>query len=171
MNIFVTGVALAALCGLAGCTTTTAVSNAPAPGSLATARTAQDVTPQWCRQNDHLIAQAAMYGGLAGLNPIAITQSMEQQRSSYLQSHGLPGCTTTTAVSIGNGEYEMAGSSATAFATGSMQKMRILERASAFCKQRGEHLVVVSAQDKNGKYGSLYQNSHKASADVIFRCQ
>ena len=84
---------------------------------------------------------------------------------------GLAGCTTTKAISIGNGEYEMAGSSATVFATGSVQKMKIIQRAGEFCKQRGEHLLLVNAQDKSGKYGSLFESGHKASADVIFRCQ
>lgn len=90
---------------------------------------------------------------------------------ALLALSSLTGCTTTRAVSIGNGEYEMAGSSATAFATGSVQKMKIIERAGAFCKQRGEHLVLVNAQEKSGRLGSVFRGGHKASADVIFRCQ
>lgn len=74
--------------------------NAPASGSLATAGTPQSVTPEWFRQNDQLIAQAALHAGLAGLNPIAVTQGLQMQRTSYLQSHFLLGLQATNAALI-----------------------------------------------------------------------
>lgn len=49
--------------------------------------------------------------------------------------------------------------------------MKSIQRTREFCKQRGEHLEFVDAQDKTGTYGSLFESGHKASTDVIFRCQ
>ena len=69
--------------------------NAPAAGSLATAGGPKSVTPQWFKQSDQLIAQAAMHAGLAGLNPMAVTQGLQMQRTTYLQSHFLMGLQAT----------------------------------------------------------------------------
>jgi len=94
------------------------------------------------------------------------------------------GCATTTrVVSIGNGNYELAGSSATAFASGGTEKVRLIERANAFCSQEGKQALLENSQDTNGHVGgfaggswdggsfSAVKGGQRATADVVFRCQ
>jgi hypothetical protein len=94
------------------------------------------------------------------------------------------GCATTTnVVSIGNGNYELAGSSATAFASGGTEKVRLIQRANAFCGQQGKQALLENSEDTNGHVGgyaggswggggfSAVKGGQRATADVVFRCQ
>lgn len=90
---------------------------------------------------------------------------------------------TTQVVSIGNGAYELAGSSATAFASGGAEKVRLIQRANAYCERQGKQALLIDSRDTNGHVGA-YAGAHwgggnftavkggqRATADVIFRCQ
>lgn len=91
--------------------------------------------------------------------------------------------TTTQVVPIGNGTYELAGSSATAFASGGTEKVRLIQRANTFCEQQGKQALLVDSQDTNGHVGgyagaswgggsfSAVKGGQRATADVMFRCQ
>jgi hypothetical protein len=94
------------------------------------------------------------------------------------------GCATTTnVVPIGNGNYELAGSSATALASGGTEKVRLIERANAFCGQQGRQALLENSDDTNGHVGgfasgawggggfSAVKGGQRATADVVFRCQ
>jgi hypothetical protein len=103
----------------------------------------------------------------------------------------LSGCATTSGVvPIGNGAYEITGSSATALASGGGQKMKLLKSANEFCTNQGKQMNLVSAASNSGQVGSsasvsgsayapasaanyhaqAIQPGKAANADVIFRC-
>ena len=108
----------------------------------------------------------------------------------------LSGCATTSAVvPIGQGVYEIAGSSATAFSSGGAQRVRLIQAANKYCAKQGKSATVVDSEATNGQVGSYasvqgssYGNGHgynessslngmavragrKATADVRFRCE
>ncbi len=118
---------------------------------------------------------------LASLSIIALTVS---------------GCATTSAVvPIGQGVYEIAGSSATAFSSGGAQRVRLIQAANKYCAKQGKSATVVDSTATNGKVGSYaniqgssygyghgynkssslngmaVQAGRKATADVRFRCE
>ena len=80
------------------------------------------------------------------------------------------GCATTSpVVPIGNGNYEIAGSSATALASGASQKIRLLQVANRYCGAAGKQMVLVDADDTNGRVGSgafANANAHAAAANA-----
>ncbi len=82
------------------------------------------------------------------------------------------GCATTTpVVPIGNGNYEIAGSSATALASGASQKVRLLQVANQYCNAAGKQLVLVDANDTNGHVGSgawANANAHAAAGAASY---
>jgi hypothetical protein len=80
-------------------------------------------------------------------------------------------CATTSAVvPIGNGQYEIAGSSATAMASGGGQKIKLIKVANEYCANRGKSMSLVNADSTNGQVGTLFRAGSAANADVIFRC-
>lgn len=105
---------------------------------------------------------------------------------------GLAACATTSdVVSIGNGHYEVTGSSATAMASGASQKVKLIKVANQYCGKQGKSAELVSADSNNGQVGSgafvsgnaygprsgasyggsAIKPGSAANADVIFRCQ
>lgn len=80
------------------------------------------------------------------------------------------GCATTSpVVPIGNGNYEITGSSATAIASGASQKVRLLQVANRFCDASGKQMVLVNAEETNGRVGYdawADANGHAAAADA-----
>lgn len=105
----------------------------------------------------------------------------------------LAACASTPAdvVSIGHGNYEIAGSSATAFSSGGTEKVKLLRVANQYCAQQGKQATLVGATDTNGRLGSgsfaqgsafapqaganftvsSYRGGRRATADVVFQCQ
>lgn len=104
----------------------------------------------------------------------------------------IAGCATTSPiVPIGNGNYELAGSSATALASGASQKIRLLQLANQYCAGEGKQMQLVNADATNGRMGSAawangsvyapgagaaynaqyIHPGRRANADIIFRCQ
>lgn len=102
------------------------------------------------------------------------------------------GCATTSdIVPVGQGVYEVAGSSATGMSSGGAQKIRLIKVANEFCAKQGKSATLVYANDTNGHVGgfasvngSSYGNGSsgyvsgfasgpikRATADVTFRCQ
>jgi hypothetical protein len=102
------------------------------------------------------------------------------------------GCATNSGVvPIGNGNYEITGSSATALASGGGQKMKLLKTANQYCANQGKQANLVSADSSNGRVGSAawangsayapgagatynaqaVHPGQAATADVIFRCE
>lgn len=102
------------------------------------------------------------------------------------------GCATTSdVVPIGNGNYEIAGSSATALSSGGSEKVKLLKIANQYCGAEGKQATLVSADATNGRVGSgAFANGNaygpasgasfnatavhpgqRATADVIFRCE
>src|ERR1039457_6745397 len=103
----------------------------------------------------------------------------------------LAGCATNSGVvPIGNGAYEITGSSATALASGGSQKMKLLKTANQYCAQQGKQATLVSADSNDGRVGSAASANGSAyppgaaatyhaqavhpgtaaNADVIFSC-
>lgn len=104
----------------------------------------------------------------------------------------LAACATTSpVVGLGNGTYEITGSSATAISSGGAQKVRLIQAANAYCqKLDGKGAMIVGANDTNGRmgsfasisgnaygpnsggslYGSAATPGQRATADVVFRC-
>lgn len=84
----------------------------------------------------------------------------------------IAGCATTSpVVPIGNGNYEIAGSSATALASGASQKVRLLQVANQYCNGAGKQMVLVDADDTNGHVGSgawANGNAHAAAANASY---
>lgn len=82
------------------------------------------------------------------------------------------GCATTSPiVPIGNGNYEITGSSATALASGASQKVRLLEDANKYCNAAGRQMVLVNSTDTNGHVGSgawASGNAHAAAAATSY---
>ena len=80
------------------------------------------------------------------------------------------GCATTSpVVPIGNGNYEIAGSSATALASGASQKVRLLQVANQYCSAAGKRMVLENADDTNGRVGSgafADADAHAAAANA-----
>lgn len=104
----------------------------------------------------------------------------------------LAGCATNSGVvPIGNGAYEITGSSATALSSGGSQKMKLLKTANQYCGQQGKQAILVDSESSNGRVGSeAFANGNAyapgaaatyhaqavhpgtaANADVIFRCE
>ena len=104
----------------------------------------------------------------------------------------LAGCATNSGVvPIGNGNYEITGSSATALASGGSQKMKLMRTANDYCSSQGKTATLVSANSSDGRVGSgawAHGNAYApgagatysatavhpgtpANADVIFRCE
>lgn len=82
------------------------------------------------------------------------------------------GCATTSpVVPIGNGNYEIAGSSATALASGASQKVRLLQVANQYCNATGTQMVLVDANDTNGHVGTgawANGNAHAVAAEASY---
>ncbi|MFL6603945.1 MAG: hypothetical protein ACJ8R9_21820 [Steroidobacteraceae bacterium] len=104
----------------------------------------------------------------------------------------LAGCATNSGVvPIGNGNYEITGSSATALPSGGSQKMKLLKTANQYCATQGKQVTLVNAQSTDGRVGSAASANGSAyapgagasfnaqavhpgsaaNADVIFRCE
>ena len=104
----------------------------------------------------------------------------------------ITGCATTSdIVPVGNGVYEVAGSSATGMSSGGAQKIRLIKVANGYCAKQGKSAALVGANDTNGHVGgfaslngSSYGNGSsgyvsgfasgpikRATADVMFRCE
>jgi hypothetical protein len=104
----------------------------------------------------------------------------------------LAGCATNSGpVPIGNGAYEITGSSATALSSGGSQKIKLLKTANEYCAQQGKQASLVSAESSDGRVGSAASANGSAyapgapatyhaqavhpgtaaNADVIFRCE
>jgi hypothetical protein len=102
------------------------------------------------------------------------------------------GCATTSdVVPIGNGNYEIAGSSATALSSGGSQKVKLIRVANKYCGEQGKQATLVAANATNGRVGSAAFASGNAyapgtgatfnatavhpgqgaTADVVFRCE
>jgi hypothetical protein len=102
------------------------------------------------------------------------------------------GCATTSdVVPIGNGNYEIAGSSATALSSGGSQKVKLIKIANQYCGAQGRQATLVSADATNGRVGSgAFANGsayapgagasfnatavhpgQRATADVVFRSE
>ena len=101
---------------------------------------------------------------------------------------GLCSCATTSdVVPIGNGSYEIAGSSATALASGGSEKVKLLKKANEYCAAQGKQMQLVNADSTNGHAGAFAGGSayapgaganfaavrpgQRATADVVFRCE
>lgn len=105
---------------------------------------------------------------------------------------GLAGCASTSQiVPIGNGVYEIAGSSATALSSAGAQRVRLIEKASEYCGKLGKNVDVVDSSGSDGHmgsfasvsgnaygpgsganvYGSAMSPGQRATADVLFRCE
>lgn len=103
----------------------------------------------------------------------------------------ITGCASTSqVVPVGNGVYEIAGSSATALSSAGAQRVRLIEKASEYCRQLGKTVSVVDASGEDGQvgsyasvsgnaygprsgasmYGSAVTPGQRATADVLFRC-
>lgn len=97
------------------------------------------------------------------------------------------GCATTSGVvPIGNGTYEIAGSSATAMASGGSEKVKLLKIANQYCGAEGKEMTLLDAQDTNGHVGAFATGGayapgaganftavhpgQRATADIVFRC-
>jgi hypothetical protein len=98
--------------------------------------------------------------------------------------------TTSEVVPIGNGNYEIAGSSATALASGGSEKVKLIKVANKFCGDQGKQANLVGAEATNGRVGSgafasgnayapgagatfnatAVRPGQRATADVVFRC-
>lgn len=84
---------------------------------------------------------------------------------STVVSFLIVGCATTSpVVPIGNGNYEITGSSATALASGASQKVRLLEVANKYCNAVGRQMVLVNSTDTNGHVGSAAWANGRAQA-------
>jgi hypothetical protein len=102
------------------------------------------------------------------------------------------GCATTSeVVPIGNGNYEIAGSSATALASGGSEKVKLIKVANKYCGGQGKQATLVNADATNGRVGSgafasgnayapgagatfnatAVHPGQRATADVVFRCE
>ncbi|MGB6450333.1 MAG: hypothetical protein WBE92_06245 [Steroidobacteraceae bacterium] len=81
---------------------------------------------------------------------------------------GVAGCATTSpVVPIGNGNYEIAGSSATALSSGAAQKVRLLQVANQYCNATGKQMVLMDANDINGHVGSgAFANGSARAAEA-----
>jgi hypothetical protein len=103
----------------------------------------------------------------------------------------LVGCATSTGVvPIGNGNYQIAGHSATALGNGGSEKLRLMKTANEYCAQQGKTATLVNADSNDGHAGSAawaHGNAYSpgagatynagaahpgkfANADVVFRC-
>lgn len=104
----------------------------------------------------------------------------------------LSACATTSpVVPIGNGVYEITGSSATAMSSGGAQKVRLIQAANDFCNKQGKGATVINAGGNDGRmgsfasvsgsaygpnssanlYGSAATPGQRATADVVFKCE
>lgn len=102
------------------------------------------------------------------------------------------GCASTSdVVSIGNGNYEIAGSSTTALSSGGSEKVKLIKIANQYCGAQSKQATLVSADATNGRVGSgAFANGsayapgagarsnataihpgQRATADVVFRCE
>lgn len=103
----------------------------------------------------------------------------------------LSGCASTSqVVPVGNGVYEIAGSSATALSSTGAQRVRLIEKANEYCHQLGKTVTVIDASGRDGQvgsyasisgnaygprsggsiHGSAISPGQRATADVLFRC-
>ena len=111
----------------------------------------------------------------------------------------LSACATNSGfIPIGNGKYEISGTSATVLSSGYGEQTTLLKMANKFCEDQGKEMVLKTSSDTSGKPGSSvsyngYNNSQgdflgfrtsrqsasnyfaghpgvKASADIIFHC-
>jgi hypothetical protein len=98
---------------------------------------------------------------------------------------------TSEVVPIGNGSYEIAGSSATALSSGGSEKVKLIKVANQYCGAQGKQAAIVNAESTNGRVGSgafasgsaygpgsganfnatAVHPGTRANADVIFQCQ
>lgn len=102
------------------------------------------------------------------------------------------GCASTSPiVPIGNGVYEISGSSATALSSAGAQRVRLIQKASEYCSKLGKSVNVVDSSGSDGHVGSYANLSgsaygsgssgsfsgsavtpgQRATADVRFRCE
>jgi hypothetical protein len=118
---------------------------------------------------------------------------ISQHFALVVSTCALIACASTSAVvPVGNGLYEITGSSATALSSGSAQKIRLIQAANDYCQKRsGKGATVVDANDTSGHagsfanisgsaygpnsggslYGSAMTPGQRATADVVFRCE
>lgn len=89
----------------------------------------------------------------------------------------LSACATTQdVVPIGHGNYELAGSSVTAFSSGGAEKIKLLRIANQYCAQQGKQATMLDGTQSNGttltafQRGGVFTGRH-ATADVVFQCQ
>lgn len=111
----------------------------------------------------------------------------------------LSACATNSGfIPIGNGKYEISGTSATALSSGYGEQTNLLNMANKFCEDQGKEMVLITSSNTSGKPGSAvsyngYNNSQgdflgfrtsrqsasnyfagrpgvKASADIVFHC-
>lgn len=96
----------------------------------------------------------------------------------------LSGCATTKdVIPIGNGNYEIAGSSVTALSSGGAEKVKLMRVASQYCTGFGKQMVLVGSRATDGQVGdsafvessdgvgSAVHAGTRATADVIFHCE
>lgn len=79
--------------------------------------------------------------------------------------------TTADVVPIGNGNYEIAGSSVTALSSGGSEKVRLMKVANQYCSAAGKQMLLVDASDTNGHVGSgawANANAHAAAANASY---
>ena len=89
----------------------------------------------------------------------------------------LSACATTQdVVPIGHGNYELAGSSVTAFSSGGAEKIKLLRIANQYCGKQGKSANLLDGTQSNGttltafQRGGVFSGRH-ATADVVFQCQ
>jgi hypothetical protein len=108
------------------------------------------------RGNGHATASLRNHYGVDSRASIevAMEKGLRIAAGLLIVAGGASCATTSPIVPIGNGNYEIAGSSATALASGASQKVRLLEVANQYCSAAGKQMVLVDANDSNGHIGS-----------------
>jgi hypothetical protein len=102
------------------------------------------------------------------------------------------GCASgPSVVPIGNGNYEIAGSSVTALSSGGSEKLKLMKQANQYCMASGKQAVLMTANSSDGHVGSYAQATgsayapnagatfnasavqpgQRATADLVFTCQ
>jgi len=75
------------------------------------------------------------------------------------------GCAGVThVVSTGPDTYMLASHGTMGWSSGSAQKAKVIEEASAYCNDKGKVLQVIRSSEEPGGFGKI------ASAEVEFRC-
>jgi len=96
----------------------------------------------------------------------------------------LSACAATTqdVVSVGNGNYELAGTGRTAYSSGGTEKVKLLRVANTYCAKQNKQATLVQADttDAHARPSLLpggiltragVLGGDHATADVVFQCQ